>query len=366
MQAGQLCLRHGDVAGAVRHLQAALQEPGGESIDAHLLLAEALWQLSGGSGTEDALPHYEAAAALAKVSDGSKEGMIALGHGFALSQLGRAEAARERLLFAKLLAEKDGNAEAVSFISRILDQVQEPPRPGPEMIKATWSNFAEAFVLGKQAVIFMRGSLSFPLDDKSQRGASRLRAVGSMRIETVDMCAPGSDMPEGVQGLSDSAFLDLPQLYLRGSPVDGWLELPIDSLRQRLEEAGVQVGDPAPEPCHGTAAFSDGLEPWEVAFVELVSQEGPGDWPSKLSKLAAKHADALPADAQSLESSWLRLAPVVKAKLEKQPEMPCGHSCNTCPTRHDCKLHDAVGDVRDIEDLGVAKKPTALRETSGL
>lgn len=58
--------------------------------------------------------------------------------------------------------------------------------------------------------------------------------------------------------------------------------------------------------------------------------------------------------AAALEAAWKRLAPLVREKLEKQTEMPCGHSCATCPTRHDCQLHDAVdgGGLRDMEDLG--------------
>merc|ERR1712176_1380744 len=95
-------------------------------------------------------------------------------------------------------------------------------------------------------------------------------------------------------------------------------------------------------------------EPWEVALVELVSKDGVGDWPGKAERLRelnlCSDASGPAADASALEAAWHRLAPLVKEKLDKQADMPCGHSCNTCPTRHDCQLHDAVGQVADIED----------------
>lgn len=369
LELGQQCLKEGDAAGAIGHLEEGLTQPGGDTVDAHLLLAEALWQKAakdGEKGSTVAIQHYEAAAALAKASgDTTKEGMVALGHGFALSQLGEADGARKQLSHARTLAEADGNMGAVSFCDRLLQQVGAPTITPEEAVRATWKQFAETLAAGKSAVLFMRGKLSSPLDEESQRGVAKLRSAGCRRLEVVDVCDPGgAEVPEGLQGLSDSPHLAFPQLFLTGVAVEGWLDTPTaEELRGRLAEAGVELGEPgvepAAEPCHGTGAFADGLEPWEVTLVEFVSKDGAGDWQTKATKLAEKYADtsdtdsALPTfDVPSLEAAWERLAPLVKERLEKQPEMPCGHSCNTCPTRHDCQLHDAVGSpIRDIEDL---------------
>jgi hypothetical protein len=169
-------------------------------------------------------------------------------------------------------------------------------------------------------------------------------------------------LPEGLQDLKDSHHLNLPMLYVGGSNLEDWLEMPVEELKDCLLSAGVVLSAlPAEkgEPCHGTAAFSDGLEQWEVALVELVAKDGVGDWASKAETLMTRGflgSDASAAteeDSVTVEEAWTRLSPLVKEKLEQQPNMPCGHSCNTCPTRHDCQLHDAVGDNTfvDIEDL---------------
>lgn len=358
LELGQRCLKEGDPSAAIKHLREALELPGGASIDTHLVLAEALWQEAGGNGTDLALPHYEAAAALAAAAgDTPKEAMVALGHGFALSQLGRAAAARGRLGRAKDLAEAEGNADAVRFINKLLEQVDAGPQrvDGPEAIRSTWRQFAEALSAGKPAMLFLRGTLALPADEASQRGVRKLRAAGCPRLEVVDVCDPGVDVPDGLQGFSSSVHLSFPQLFVAGTELDGWLDLPPDSLRQRLGEAGAELGEPHEEPCHGTAAFAEGLEAWEVALVELVSQRGTTDWPGIAEALSTKGIGG-PDNGEAVEAEWRRLAPLVRDKLEKQPEMPCGHSCSTCPTRHDCHLHEAIGDsagggMRDIEDL---------------
>merc|ERR1712157_481041 len=77
-----------------------------------------------------------------------------------------------------------------------------------------------------------------------------------------------------------------------------------------------------------------------------------GDWAYKAEALkrrgflGSNSSAALEEDAVTVEAAWNKLSPLVKEKLEQQPDMPCGHSCNTCPTRHDCQLHDAVGDKK--------------------
>lgn len=376
LELGQRCLMTGDPARAAVLLREELSREGGASVDAHLLLAEALWQCSGGHGATDALPHYEAAASIAhEMGDTSKEGMVALGHGFALSKLGRAAAARSRLDHARKLAEADGNKQAAMFASNLLSQLGiavETTTDDGDLMRTMWTQFAEAVAASKPAQLFLRGTMKAPLGDASAKGVSKLRAAGCQLIDYLDVEQPGDTVPEGLQAVSRSPHLEFPQLFVAGRHLPGWLDLAIEQLREKLEEAGLSLGDmPEAEACHGTAAFSDGLEPWEVALVELVSRVGSGDWVSK-AKMLEEHLPAAMAAAPdasgsapqpgsdsnaaaaALEVAWQRLAPIVREKLEKQPEMPCGHSCATCPTRHDCQLHDAVdgGGLKDIEDLG--------------
>lgn len=171
------------------------------------------------------------------------------------------------------------------------------------------------------------------------------------------MCNPGDNVPEGLQGVANSEHLTFPQLFVLGEEVEKWMDLEAAVLEKMLRDAGVP--EPKAEPCHGTGAFAEGLEPWEVALVELVSQMGLGEWPKLTEALVEKgfgedldKRGFYQSRAEAVEVEWQRLAPLVKDKLENQPEMPCGHSCDTCPTRHDCQLHDAIdGKVKDIEDL---------------
>lgn len=372
LEMGKRALMSGDPDSAVQHLEAELSTEGGASVDVHLLLAEALWQKSRGKGDEGALRHYEAAADLARAAgDSTKEGMIALGHGFALSKLGHTAAASTRLELARKLAEADGNEQAAQFASNLLSQVNaaDPTAEDSELMRTMWRQFAEAVAASKPAQLFMRGTMGSPLDEASSRAVSRLRAAGCLKIDVLDVEEPGEHVPEGLQGVSRSPHLEFPQLFVGGEELPSWLDLTPEQLRERLQQAGLELGEmPAAEPCHGAAAFSDGLEPWEVALVELVSKEGAGDWASK-AKLLEEHLPSILAAAPAstpattdaeinvalaLEVAWERLAPLVKDKLDKQTEMPCGHSCATCPTRHDCQLHDAVegGAMKDIEDLG--------------
>lgn len=351
LDSGRARLAAGDAQGAVKLLEAALEQPDGDSLDLRLVLAEALWQQAGPAGTDRALPHYEAALAFAqKAGDTSKEGMVALGHGFALAQLGRATAARERLLHAEVLAKSDGNEGAARFARQMLERV------GSEMSapQEAWEQLVKAAAASNPLVLFMRGSLDAPADHASLKGCSLLRAAGCGTLEVIDVSADGP----GVARIADLSDLTFPQLWVGGVELKGWLDLPPAKLRERLAAAGIELGDePAPEPCHGGSALADGLASWEARLVELVAQEGLGSWEGKhaqLAQLPASDTDRspLPAGGAALEAAWLKLAPAVRERLEHQPEMPCGHSCSTCPTRHDCQLHDAVGaPIRDIEDI---------------
>lgn len=371
LEQGQRCLMSGDPSGAVKHLEAELTREGGATVDAHLLMAEALWQESQGKGNEVALTHYEAAAELAKkAGDSTKEGMIALGYGFALNMLGRTTAARSQLEHAKALAEAAGNIPAAKFASNLLTQVEQkaPAAEDSELMRVMWSQFAEAVSADKPAQLFLRGTLARQIDEPSSKAVARLRAAGCNKIDCLDIEQPGEHVPEGLHAVSRSPHLEFPQLFLEGKEFPGWLDLTPEHLREKLQQSGLELGDmPEAEPCHGSSAFSDGLEPWEVALVEVISKDGAGEWVAKAKALKEHLPAALAAakshkniaepktefalEAAALEEAWDRLAPLVKEKLDTQPEMPCGHSCATCPTRHDCQLHDAVegGGLKDTE-----------------
>eukprot|EP00928_Gymnodinium_smaydae_P082336 TRINITY_DN65697_c0_g1_i1.p1 TRINITY_DN65697_c0_g1~~TRINITY_DN65697_c0_g1_i1.p1 ORF type:complete len:353 (+),score=59.59 TRINITY_DN65697_c0_g1_i1:79-1137(+) len=340
---GQQRLKLGDAAGAVQHLRDAEKGPNGLTLEGHLLMAEALWQQAGPSGTDEALPHYEAAQTLAReAQDPSKESMVCLGHGFALLQLGNASSAHAQLSRAHQLSEASGNAPAANFVAGLLKQCEDATSP-EDRARAAWDLFAKAYTADLKPILFMR-----PGDEKSASGVSKLKAAGAKGIMLFDVSRSSDDVPDGLPTLSDGAVV-FPQLFLKGACVEEWMEMPTDELRKLLSDNGVELGEPQKEDCHGV--FSEGLAPWEVALVELVSKSGASDWKEKCATLREREFGDAPATAEELEEAWGRLAPLVRSKLEEQPEMPCGHSCNTCPTQHDCQLHDAVGHTRDIEDL---------------
>eukprot|EP00438_Fugacium_kawagutii_P025038 Skav224644 [mRNA] locus=scaffold4300:24577:25077:+ [translate_table: standard] len=165
-------------------------------------------------------------------------------------------------------------------------------------------------------------------------------------MKSVNVSETGPELPGGLQTLS-TLSVKLPQLYLKGVLVENWLQLDTRALRNLLADAGANLRPEESEPCHGV--FSDGLDDWQIRLIDSISKTGLGDWDFKAKELRTEFNDS-PATGQKLEEAWKNLAPLVRGKLEEQQEMPCGHSCNTCPTKHDCQLHDAVG-VRDIEDL---------------
>ena len=313
-------------------------------LDGHLLMAEALWTQAGPGGTRESLKHYEAAEAAAGM-DVSKQAAVVLGHGWALLQL-KDPSARSKLEFAGVLAQKDGNFAAMDFVNSLLENAENVNEPCENTTEATWTAFVKASMSGDEPVIFLCGSIKDPLDEASAFGVAKLQEAGVKAIKSVNVSESGAELP-GLQSLSGLSIA-LPQLYLKGEVVENWMGLDVKELRNLLADAGATLRSEASEPCHGV--FSDGLEDWQIFLIDLISKNGLDDWDSKLTALNAQFAKS-PSTREDLEEAWKSLAPLVKEKLEEQQEMPCGHSCNTCPTKHDCQLHDAVGQVRDIEDL---------------
>ena len=105
----------------------------------------------------------------------------------------------------------------------------------------------------------------------------------------------------------------------------------------------------APEVKHCEGGFAD-LSPLDAALVEIIAKEGVGDWKTKAAVLRKREGKFGSAEvsASGLKERWSALAPKVATKLAKNPEMPCGHTCGTCPERDACKLHDALEDMEDL------------------
>lgn len=317
-------LSEGKASAAVAYLRSLTDL----DLDGHLLMAEALWMEAGPGGSRESLRHYEAAEEAA-AQDLPRLAAVSLGHGWALLKLNDVNA-KSKLEAARALAEEDGNGAAVQFVKSLLESSESSNGD------STWDAFVKASVTD-EAVVFMNGSIKEPLDERSSWGVMKLQEAGVKKLRVVNVSE--SELPG--QRLSDS--IELPQLYVKQREVKDWLTVRTAELRDLLMDAGVEL---EAQPCHG--AF-DGLEEWQAKLVELVARSGATDWDSKLNEVQnLKHS---PQTTKALAEEWERLAPLVKEKLSDQPEMPCGHSCNTCPTKHDCQLHDAVGHTRDIEDL---------------
>ncbi|CAE7948014.1 unnamed protein product [Symbiodinium sp. KB8] len=96
-------------------------------------------------------------------------------------------------------------------------------------------------------------------------------------------------------------------------------------------------------PCEG--GLPPGSAPLEKELVRLVSRDGKGNWSAK----AAEIRDSFPEETgRSLEALWESLAPKIKQIVDKDEQMACGHSCSTCPTKHECQVHDAIKDIEDL------------------
>eukprot|EP00441_Pelagodinium_beii_P016297 CAMPEP_0197658378 /NCGR_PEP_ID=MMETSP1338-20131121/45205_1 /TAXON_ID=43686 ORGANISM="Pelagodinium beii, Strain RCC1491" /NCGR_SAMPLE_ID=MMETSP1338 /ASSEMBLY_ACC=CAM_ASM_000754 /LENGTH=329 /DNA_ID=CAMNT_0043234959 /DNA_START=37 /DNA_END=1026 /DNA_ORIENTATION=- len=116
--------------------------------------------------------------------------------------------------------------------------------------------------------------------------------------------------------------------------------------------AKVSAEDKAPDsnckaPCEG----GSGLSKLESEILALVAKEGASNWEEKLCSLQAvglKGEDGLELTPDALHQTWLRIAPQIKKATEADEEMACGHSCSTCPTRHECQVHDALKDIEDL------------------
>ncbi|CAE7239142.1 unnamed protein product [Symbiodinium natans] len=125
--------------------------------------------------------------------------------------------------------------------------------------------------------------------------------------------------------------------------VNGKLLSVSDFLQRFLEVARRLPGKQCGAPCEG--GLPPGSEPLEREVVRLVSRDGTGNWAGKAKELCKSFPGT---SAESLEALWHRLAPTIKKVIEGDQPMACGHSCSTCPTKHECQVHDAIKDIEDL------------------
>jgi len=126
-----------------------------------------------------------------------------------------------------------------------------------------------------------------------------------------------------------------------------------DFLERFIEVAGrfKRRVDKAPcsAPCEG--GLPGDASVLEKELVALVARDGAGSWESKAAELRTKCSlkeFVENISSESLQTKWETLKPKLKKVIDADQQMSCGHSCSTCPTRHDCQVHDSLKDIEDL------------------
>jgi len=126
-----------------------------------------------------------------------------------------------------------------------------------------------------------------------------------------------------------------------------------DFLERFIEVAGrfKRRVDKAPcsAPCEG--GLPGDASVLEKELVALVARDGAGSWESKAAELRTKCSlkeSVENISSESLQTKWETLKPKLKKVIDADQQMSCGHSCSTCPTRHDCQVHDSLKDIEDL------------------
>jgi hypothetical protein len=127
-------------------------------------------------------------------------------------------------------------------------------------------------------------------------------------------------------------------------------------LELAAKEGGCCGGAKKAAPCGTEGMESLGLDAEGAALVALVAKQGSGsteeDWEVMAETLNDGKSD--PKSGEDWRLKWVAIAPGVQAKLAQDPDMPCGHTCSTCPTKDECHLHEAV----DMEDMVFPRPPS--------
>eukprot|EP01065_Artemidia_motanka_P041993 TRINITY_DN5541_c2_g1_i1.p2 TRINITY_DN5541_c2_g1~~TRINITY_DN5541_c2_g1_i1.p2 ORF type:complete len:281 (+),score=71.99 TRINITY_DN5541_c2_g1_i1:270-1112(+) len=269
---------------------------------ANIQEAEALWNAGDRPGS---LLRYEMALESARQVGPAVEGVVLVGKGYALlSSAARVEADTGQC-----------DAEAFAEAERCLEQARVSAQGGQASFLDNLLAQARA---GRE-----RGNLQGSVGKMEHV----LAAAGLQKIAREEALLHG-----GV--LADGSVLN-----------EGWMS---SDCKSQKEQQCVGKG----------SAKGLGLGVVDQAVVELVAMEGAGQWERIAAMLPEKIREITAADAEGgvqarveqltpedVERRWQEIAPAVKERLSHNPEMPCGHTCGTCPTRDSCHLHT------DLEDL---------------
>ena len=398
LAAAQNALRSGDAEGAKRHYTEALADEAVKG-EAHLGLAEMTWQQG---DKQTALGHYESARNLAKLQgDIAKEGMISLGLGFALLNSGDDAdlgAALEAMRRSKDLAEQQGHAPQVDFVTSLIAQAERrkevAKRSEEEEQAVMLAAFVSSLVTRAPIMLFMKGTATAPECGFSKSAAAKLMAL-EIDFDTVDV-QKDSKLRDAVKAFS--SWPTFPQLFVEGELfggsdiVDEMVEegtllseisakLPAEA-KARAEAEGKEliegsrvarkVWPPPIEHECGGGHGEGGKRPWALR-IEQPAEDGR--WTLSLSPRESggscnhhshggggecshgpptepcdHHAEISIDDPQLSDEAraWMAAHPDEKLPLHL---CPTEGDCNRCPERHDCKWHSEDGVQPDIEDM---------------
>mmetsp|Transcript_33116 Transcript_33116/g.80458 ORF Transcript_33116/g.80458 Transcript_33116/m.80458 type:complete len:361 (+) Transcript_33116:53-1135(+) len=341
----------------------------------YLASADGRWQKGDRDGC---IKQYERALKIARVlKDEEKEGMVLMGLGFTMLRIDSLEFKREgidHMKAAKKIAIKRNERAQVAFVENIIlkseAQLRKKERTDKKKLKGTksspipeaedvWEAVVKGLVIKAGVMFFMKGTPEKPMCTYSLQALQTLDKIG-LKFETYNVMKANSGIHKALK--KQGNWATFPQLYVNGllfggnDVIQGLAE--DDMLKEELAKAGVPkegFGNPrercSPEAgvCSSENLGSLGVEldELEEELLLLISKEGTGNWNSLAATLEAKCGRKL--SAEELKRRWTAIAPVIRSKVEEQAKMKCGHSCFTCPTRHECKLHETLD--QDIEDL---------------
>mmetsp|Transcript_71382 Transcript_71382/g.190257 ORF Transcript_71382/g.190257 Transcript_71382/m.190257 type:complete len:389 (-) Transcript_71382:77-1243(-) len=373
----------GDVVGAVAALDGAMGEG---VVPLRLQLADSLFRSGERNGSVD---QYKAALeAIRKERNEEMEGQILVGMAFTMLQSedgDGAEEALEALQKALTLAEKSGHPGQQMFLQRMIaqakdrieqaagkdkaeDEIVSKESGVPKQIEdTTLMACVEGLVHRAPLVLLMNGT---PDQVKCQQSLAVVKALveSSILFDTFDVATKqGEAIKPWLKQVYECDPKEIPLIFLKGKLFGGAEKVLAckedGSLEKLLVEGGAkktedgedhpwngkisQAAECEPRPCDGSHFEWAELGETAGALVELIAKVGPGAWDTKAEALSGrglKGPDGEELTAELVQKIWEEVAPRVKQRLEAKPEMECGHSCNTCPTKDECGLHGALDD----------------------
>eukprot|EP00164_Ancoracysta_twista_P015472 GFYU01025583.1.p1 GENE.GFYU01025583.1~~GFYU01025583.1.p1 ORF type:complete len:227 (-),score=64.50 GFYU01025583.1:109-789(-) len=121
----------------------------------------------------------------------------------------------------------------------------------------------------------------------------------------------------------------------------------IDKMLEDARAGGVCNDTALPTGCAGGGENVLGLNEMEQAIVDIIAVQGMLPWEETARQVSEKLPGQV-VNASEVEKTWLEIAPKVKDRLKDNPTMACGHTCNSCPTKDACHLHENLADIEDM------------------